>query len=249
MAITGWQTMMEFCEQVDPRVLVEIRRVHRVPDVARVQESWVAAGEKRALLWLAARTPDWIGPDHLTLLGFLAQVGAGLFYALASRDRFALIGVTVCLGLNWLGDSLDGTIARFRRRLRPRYGFYVDHMVDSFGALALMGGLALSGYMHPSIAVGLLVAFLMLSIQSYLATHAIGEFRLSFWRFGPTELRILLAIGNVALFSKPRVHLFGQIYRLFDVGGVIGLSGMALMIVFFTAKNAIRLYREERIPR
>jgi putative flippase GtrA len=105
-----------------------------------------------------------------------------------------------------LGDSLDGTLARVRRQLRPPYGFYVDHLVDSFGALALMGGLALSGYIHPWIAVGLLVAFLMLSIQSYLATHALGEFRLSFWRFGPTELRILLIVGNLTLLWKPRVH-------------------------------------------
>jgi hypothetical protein len=121
-------------------------------------------------------------------------------------------------------------------------------MVDSFGALALMGGLALSGYMHPWIAIGLLIGFLMLSIQSYLATHALGEFRISFWRFGPTELRILLAIGNLALFWKPVVHLSGARYRLFDVGGAIGLAGMALMVVVFTIENTIRLYREERIP-
>lgn len=248
MAIQGSQAMTEFCEQVNPRVLLEIRRVQRTADAVRVQESWVAAGEKRALLWLAARSPEWVGPDHLTILGFFAQIGAGAFYVLASRSRYALFGVVACLGLNWLGDSLDGTIARFRQRLRPRYGFYVDHMVDSFGALALMGGLGLSGYMHPWIAIGLLVAFLMLSIQSYLATHALGEFRLSFWRFGPTELRILLAVGNVALFWKPVVHFFGGTYRLFDVGGSIGLTGMALIVLFFTAQNTMRLYREERIP-
>jgi len=111
----------------------------------------------------------------------------------------------------------------------------------------LMGGLALSGYMHPAIAIGLLIAFLMLSIQSYLATYTLGEFRLSFWRFGPTELRILLAIGNLALLWKPVVHLFGGRYRLFDVGGAIGLVGMGLMLVAFTLQNTIRLYREERI--
>jgi hypothetical protein len=122
-------------------------------------------------------------------------------------------------------------------------------MVDSFGAVALMGGLALSGYMHPWIAIGLLVAFLMLSIQSYLAVHALGEFRLSFWRFGPTELRILLAVGNLALLWKPVVNFVGGKYRLFDVGGAIGLIGMSLMLVFFTAQNTMRLYREERIPR
>ncbi len=247
MATQGVQMMTELCEQVNPRVLLEMRRQRPFPDMDRVQESWVAAAEKRALLWLAARTPEAIGPDHLTALGLVAQIGAGVCYALAARNRWALLGVIACLALNWFGDSLDGTLARVRQRLRPRYGFYVDHMVDSFGALALMGGLALSGYMHPGIAIGLLIAFLMLSIQSYLATHALGEFRLSFWRFGPTELRILLAIGNLALFWKPMVHLLGGTHRLFDVGGAIGLAGMGLMVIFFTLQNTIRLYREERI--
>ena len=226
---------------------LERRRKRPFPDMLRLQESWTAAPEKRVLLWLAAHTPPRIGPDHLTVLGLAAQIGAGVCYALAARNRYALLGAIACLALNWLGDSLDGTLARVRHSQRPRYGFYVDHIVDSFGALALIGGLALSGYMDPRIAIGLLVAFLMLSIQSYLATHALGEFRISFWRFGPTELRILLAIGNVALLWKPVVNLLGGKYRLFDVGGSIALVGMSLMLVFFTAQNTIRLYREERI--
>jgi phosphatidylglycerophosphate synthase len=254
--MAGSQTMTEFCEQVNPRVLLEMRRKRPFPDMLRVQQSWVADAEKRALLWLAARTPERIGPDHLTVLGLVAQIGAGICYALAAIDRRWLLGVIACLALNWLGDSLDGTLARVRQRLRPRYGFYVDHMVDTFGALALMGGLAASGYMHPWIAMGLLVAFLMLSIQSYLATHALGEFRISFWRFGPTELRILLAAGNLALFWKPRVHfvflrpfgVLGGEYRLFDIGGSIGFAGMTLMVVFFTLQNIRRLHREERLP-
>jgi archaetidylinositol phosphate synthase len=249
MATAGSKAMTEFCEQVDPRILLEMRRARPFPEMRRVQESWVAAAEKRALLWLAARTPDRIGPDHLTALGLAAQIGAGACYALASWNRDWLLGVIACLALNWFGDSLDGTLARVRRKQRPRYGFYVDHMVDSFGALALMGGLALSGYMHPWIAIGLLVAFLMLSIQTYLATHALGEFRLSFWRFGPTELRILLAVGNLALLWKPMIHVFGGEYRLFDVGGAIGLAGMGLMVVVFTIENTMRLYREERIAK
>src|SRR5580658_5005821 len=251
--------MTEFCEQVNPRVLLTLRdlnhsdeqvsRMRPFPDMLRVQQSWVAAAEKRVLLWLAARTPKRINPDHLTVLGFVAQIGAGMFYALALWNKYALLGVILCLALNWLGDSLDGTLARVRRRLRPRYGFYVDHIVDSFGALALMGGLALSGYMHPWVAIGLLIAFLMLSIQSYLATYALGEFRLSFWKFGPTELRALLSVGNLALLWKPVVHVFGGQYRLFDLGGAIGLAGMALMVIFFTAKNTARLYGEDRIDK
>jgi phosphatidylglycerophosphate synthase len=242
----GPQMVPQSGEHVNSDARLEGQGTQPFTEMRRVQESWVAAVEKRALLWLAKRTPDWIGPDHLTLLGLAAQLGAGACYALAGQNRYFLLGAIACLGLNWLGDSLDGTLARVRQRLRPRYGFYVDHMVDSFGALALMGGLAWSGYMHPRIAIGLLIAFLMLSIQSYLATHTVGEFRLSFWRFGPTELRILLAVGNLALMWRPMVHFLGGKYRLFDVGGTIGLLGMALMLICFTLQNTVRLYREER---
>ncbi|MGC2645411.1 MAG: CDP-alcohol phosphatidyltransferase family protein, partial [Candidatus Sulfotelmatobacter sp.] len=171
----------------------------------------------------------------------------GACYALARWNKNALVGVIVFLALNWLGDSLDGTLARVRQKLRPRYGFYVDHMVDTFGALALVGGLALSGFMRPWIAIGLLIAFLMLSIQSYLATHALGEFRLSFFRFGPTELRLLLVAGNLGLLWKPEVHLLGGEHRLFDVGGAIGLAGMAAVLVYFTVENTLRLYDAERL--
>jgi phosphatidylglycerophosphate synthase len=194
---------------------------------------------------MAARTPVWVKSDHLTILGFAAQIATGVCYALAAVDRRWLLVAIVCLAVNWFGDSLDGTLARVRQQQRPRYGFYVDHMIDSIGAVAMMGGLALSGYVHPVIAIGLLIGFLLLSIQSYLATYTLGEFHLSFWRLGPTELRILLAIGNVAALRWPWV-LQGQ-YRLFDVGGAIGLGAMTAMLIVITLKNTVRLYREERL--
>jgi phosphatidylglycerophosphate synthase len=242
------EQISQFCEQVNPDVLLQMRGTFpSATEMRRVQESWVAGCEKKVLLWLAARTPQWVSPDHLTFLGLAAQFGAGVCYALARWNKLALLGVVVFIALNWLGDSLDGTLARFRQQSRPRYGFYVDHMVDTFGALALMGGLALSGYMHPWIAVGLLIAFLMLAIQSYLATHVFGEFCLSFWRFGPTELRILLMLGNLALLWKPLVHFLGRQHRLFDIGGGIGLAGMGLILIWFTLQNSNRLYRGERV--
>ncbi|MGA9039330.1 MAG: CDP-alcohol phosphatidyltransferase family protein [Terriglobales bacterium] len=236
--------LIDFCEQTNPKILSELRQ-SEFRNASRVQQSFLTSVEKRVLLRLAERTPDWISSDHLTVLGFAAQVMAGVSYALARGDRHWLLAVIGFLALNWLGDSLDGTLARVRQRQRPRYGFYVDHMVDSIGSLALMGGLALSGYMHPYVAIGLLVAFLLLSIQSYLATYTLGKFQLSFWSFGPTELRILLAVGNLALFRWPIV-LQGH-YRLFDIGGIIGLAGMSLMLVYFTGRNTYRLYMEERI--
>jgi len=238
--------MVDYCEQANPGVLAEIRRLGgAVGNARRIQASFLAALEKRTLIWLAERTPASINSDHLTMLGLVGQVMAGVFYALSRWNKYYLFAVIGCLAVNWLGDSLDGTLARVRQQQRPRYGFYVDHMVDSFGAVAMMGGLAFSGYMHPWIAMGLLLAFLVLSIQSYLATYTIGEFRLSFWHFGPTEFRLLLAVGNLALLRWPMV-LRGQ-FRLFDVGGAIGLIGMSLMLMFFTAQNAYRLYCEERI--
>jgi archaetidylinositol phosphate synthase len=236
--------MTDFAEQINPTVLAEARRAD-FRQAARVQGSWLAGIEKRVLVWLAERMPAWVNSDHLTVVGFAAQLGTGICYAFAAWDRRMLLVAIICLGLNWFGDSLDGTLARVRQQQRPRYGFYVDHMIDSVGAVAMMGGLALSGYMHPAIAAGLLVAFLLLSIQSYLATYALGEFHLSFWRFGPTELRLLLAAGNLALFKWAWV-IHGK-YRLFDVGGAIGIAGMAAMLVFFSLKNTIVLYREEEI--
>ena len=211
----------------------------------RLQESVLARPEKRVLIWLAERTPDHIHSDHLTILGFAAQVATGVSYALARFHKLWLVAAIGCLALNWLGDSLDGTLARVRQRQRPRYGFYVDHMLDSIGAVALMGGLALSGRMSPAVAIGLLVLFLLLSIQSYLATYTLGEFRMSFWTFGPTELRVLLVAGNLALFRWP--YVLAMHFRLFDVGGAIAIVGMATMLMFFTARNIDRLYREERL--
>jgi len=212
----------------------------------RRQESVLAGQEKRALVWLAERTPGSIHSDHLTILGFAAQVATGISYALARSNRLWLLSAIACLALNWLGDSLDGTLARVRQRQRPRYGFYVDHMLDSIGAVALLGGLAWSGYMSAAIAVGILVLFLLLSIQSYLATYTLGEFRMSFWTFGPTELRVLLVAGNLALFRWP--YVLAMHLRLFDVGGAIAIVGMTAMLLFFTARNIVRLYREERLP-
>lgn len=215
-------------------------------DSERIQQSFLAGPEKQVLMGMASRLPAWINSDHLTALGFIAQVMTGISYALSRSNRLWLISAIFFLGLNWLGDSLDGTLARVRNHMRPRYGFYVDHILDTFGAVFLMAGLAASGYMHPYVATGLLIAFLLLSVQSYLATYSLGEFRLSFWKFGPTELRLLLVIGNLALFRWPIV-LHGH-YRLFDVGGLIGMVGMVAMAVSFTAMNICCLYRQERIP-
>ena len=217
-------------------------------NATRVQVSFVTAAEKRVLAWFAARMPVWVNSDHLTVLGFVAQIMVGVSYALARYDRQWLLWGVLFLAINWFGDSLDGTLARFRNRQRPRYGFYVDHVIDAIGSTALMVGLALSGYMSPIVALGLLVAFLLLAIETYLATYTIGKFHLSFFNLGPTEIRIILAIGNVALYVRgPWSHIAGHRFLLFDVGAVVAMIGMGIMFLYAAIKHTVQLYQEERL--
>ena len=203
--------------------------------------------EKKILIALARRMPDWVNSDHLTAIGFIGMIMAGVCYALARWFPLALATAVVCLGINWFGDSLDGTLARFRNRQRPRYGFYVDHVLDSFGSLFLIGGLGLSGYMTGTIAMALLIAYFLLSIELYLATYCVGVFRLSFSIWGPTELRVVLGIGTFIMFQKPIVTIAGQMYLLCDVAAVVAMVGMLVMTIINTVRNSVRLYREERL--
>ena len=216
-------------------------------EAVRTQQAITAPLERRALAWLAQRTPEWIGPDHLTALGFAAQFLAGVCYALARWSSLGLAGATVFIALNWLGDSLDGTLARHRKRLRPRYGFYVDHMIDTFGAVFLMTGLALSGYLHWQVSLAMLTAFLTLSIEAYLASYTLADFRLSHGWCGPTEIRILMMAANVALLFAPRVMLLGCELFLLDVGGAIATVAMFGMATVAAIRNARRLYEQERL--
>jgi phosphatidylglycerophosphate synthase len=214
----------------------------------RVNQSLTASMEKRALQWMAERAPRWVTSDQLTLLGLGAQIGAGVFYALSRFNRWALLLVIVCMALNWLGDSMDGTLARVRQQQRPRYGFYVDHMVDIFGSVALMCGLGLSGFLHWQTAIAMLVAFLLLSSESYLATYTLNCFEMSQGFFGPTEIRILLIIGNLALLRSPYSSLFGRRLLLFDVGGAIAAASMFAMAIFVGLRHTAQLYRQEPLP-
>src|SRR5262245_52981786 len=148
-------------------------------NAARQQTSVMAPLERRCLNFFARHAPAWLRPDHLTLLGLMAMLLAGVSYAAARYWAPALLLVNVWLAVNWFGDSLDGTLARYRDKQRPRYGFYVDHVVDAFGSLFLFSGLALSGFVSPLVAVFSLIAYLLLMIDSFLATYTIGLFRIS----------------------------------------------------------------------
>jgi phosphatidylglycerophosphate synthase len=213
----------------------------------RSHTSFLAAAEKRTLIRIAERLPAWINSDHLTTLGFVALVAAGGCYAIARWYAPALLWVIPLLALNWFGDSLDGTLARVRHQQRPRYGFYVDHVLDAIGTFFLLTGLAFSGYMTPAVAGAFLIAYLLLSIEIYLATYTVGTFHLSYWSFGPTELRILLAAGNLFALRNPHAVVAGRHFLLFDLGFGIGAAALTVILIQAVVKHTRTLYREETI--
>jgi archaetidylinositol phosphate synthase len=217
-------------------------------DATREQTSVLAPFERAALRWLARHMPAWVNSDHLSLLGLVAMFLAGVFYAASGHNPLLLHLVNLCIFLNWFGDSLDGTLARYRDRQRPRYGFYVDHIIDTFGTMFLILGLALSGYMTERVAAALLIVFLMLAINSYLAAYALGIFKISQWKMGPTEIRLLIIVGNLFLIHSAHTRIFGHRFLLFDVGGVISIVVMAAILVCSSIRNTHALYELERLP-
>ena len=212
----------------------------------RIQASLLAPLEKRCLIWMAERMPASINSDHLTSLAGLSMLAAGLCYWNGSPT--ALLAAIGLLAVNWFGDSLDGTLARVRHHERPRYGFYVDHVLDVLCILFIFAGLVLGNHMSLAIGGGFLLAYYLLMIEIALATHAIGTFRISFWKFGPTELRILLAIGSLRLVYSDVVTIAGSDYLLFDVGGVVAIVGLAVTFIVSAISNTRALYVAEPLP-
>ncbi len=200
---------------------------HAATTHVRINRSLLAQVERRTLLWLAHRLPARIHSDHLTALAVVGTAIASLSFALARLFPVALVGVVAGLALNWFGDSLDGTVARVRKQERPRYGFYVDHVLDVVGATMLMGGMAVSGLMTPLVALGVLVAYLLVSAEVFLSTAVGGEFRMSFVRIGPTELRLGIAALAVALIRWPTAHVpgLGRVLVM-DVAGLVAIAGL-----------------------
>jgi phosphatidylglycerophosphate synthase len=211
----------------------------------RVMNGLTAGIEKKALVWMAARLPHAIHSDHLTGLAALAMMGAAAAYVWSREWPPALHLVNVCLLLNWFGDSLDGTIARVRNQQRPRYGFYVDHVLDCAGIALLVLGMAGSGLMSLTIALAFLVAYFLVSLEVYLATYCLASFKMSFLGFGPTELRILLAIGNLAALRSPFVTFFGEPWRLFDIGAGASIPLLVIAFLMAAVRNGRALFRAE----
>jgi archaetidylinositol phosphate synthase len=206
-------------------------------DAPRNKQFLLAVPEARALEWIARRLPSAVKPDHLTALGVVAALGIAAAYVLSNGDKTWLWAASALLVVHWLGDSLDGTLARVRMSERPRYGYYLDHLVDAFATAAIGIGLGLSPYMLLAVGLAIVVAYLILSINTYLETHAFGVFTLGYGRLGPTEARVLLiAINTLLVLGVPG-------FGLLDVLG-IGLAAAMLVALIARARGNLRRLAE-----
>jgi archaetidylinositol phosphate synthase len=225
---------------------METTTMHAAAKHTRLNTGLLADLEKRTLIWIAHRLPRRVHSDHLSAVGLLGMMAVGAAFAAGGTYVWALPLVCVALVVNWFGDSLDGTVARVRNQQRPRYGYYVDHVLDVAGTTFLFAGLMLGGHMAPVVATMLLAAYFAVMAEVFLATAARGEFRMSFMGVGPTELRLVLAAGALALMRDPHVTIAGLgSFQLFDVGGVVATGGLTMAFLASSLGNGRALYREE----
>ena len=213
----------------------------------RTSEFVLKRFERWALPRLAARLPAWVVPDHLTVLGLLASTAIGAAYALSNRNELWLWAVNAALVVNWFGDSLDGTLARYRRIERPRYGYYLDHLTDAYSTLAIGLGLGFSPYMIIAVGLAIVIAYLLLSINVYLETHVFEEFRFSYGNLGPTEVRLLLIALNVTALSVGPLpfRIIGVQATVFDVFGLAAAFTMVGLLLVRAGGNLRALSRLE----
>lgn len=211
----------------------------------RVQTSILNAAEKKVLVWLAGKQPDWVTSDFLTFTGFIGAVVIAVGYFLSSNPAFLWLASFGWI-LNWYGDSLDGTLARVRNQQRPIYGFFIDHNVDCINEAFMFIGIGLSPLMSLNIALLALVSYLLISVYVYISAHLKGEFKLTYGKMGPTELRVIMVIVNTLWFFIPWLRDFRCSFTalgkdisltLLDFVGIAIIAGILISYISSLVKD------------
>ncbi|HUS94099.1 MAG TPA: CDP-alcohol phosphatidyltransferase family protein [Patescibacteria group bacterium] len=212
----------------------------------RVNDILFGPLERPALQWLAAHMPAWMNPDLLTLIGIIGAFIIFAGYVLSGSNPGFLWLASLGFVINWFGDSLDGTLARYRKIERPKYGFFVDHTVDAFGQLWILAGIGLSPYVSFSVAMLTLVGYLMMSVLVYVTTFVTGEFKISYGKLGPTEIRVIAILANVAFFFGG-IRTIEFSFGTYPVYDILILAIGLLLIGIFTVTTASRAYKLSKI--
>ena len=219
-------------------------------DHQRVNDILLGSLERPALRWLAAHSPGWMTPDILTGIGTIGAFIIFISYALSSVSPAFLWLASLGLLINWYGDSLDGTLARYRNIQRPKYGFFVDHTVDAFNEMLIVLGLGLSPFISFDVAALALIGYLLMSVFVYVRTFVDGVFQISYGKFGPTEVRVIIVILNTLMFFfvAPTITLPFGTFTLYD--GIVGLIAAILIMLFVVSswKKAKELSQIDQRP-
>jgi phosphatidylglycerophosphate synthase len=203
------------------------------PPIERIQDNLLARGERRLLTWLCGRMPRWVSPDMLTAVG---MVGALMIFAGYLASNLAENWLWLAIGgyaVQWFGDSTDGSLARFRKIERPRYGYFLDHSCDGLATTLVVAGIGLSPYVTLEVALIALAGYLLMSIHAFLSVRVLGELRLSYLNAGPTELRIILialTLAMMAFGTSPQARIGFDLFA--------GLAG-AILVALFLARTFI----------
>lgn len=224
-----------------------------IHDHRRVNDILLGPLERPTLKWLAAHMPAWVTPDTCTLFGVFGSVMVAASYLLSSYDPSFLWLASLGFVANWLGDSLDGTLARYRRIERPVYGFFVDHVIDAFSVSIIVLGLGLTPYVKFNIACLLLISYLLLSVLVFVRTSVLGEFKISYAKLGPTEIRVFaIFLNTIMYFGGVQTTLWSagplsQVsFSLYDLL-LIGLALLLLSFFFVTGiRESVRLAKENK---
>jgi archaetidylinositol phosphate synthase len=217
--------------------MTQIRNHRRVNDIL------LGPLERPTLKWLAARMPAWVTPDTCTIVGIFGSIMVAVSYLLSIYDRNFLWLASLGFVVNWLGDSLDGTLARYRRTERPIYGFFVDHTIDAFSVSVIVLGLGLTPYVSFNIACLMLISYLLLCVLVFVRTSAVGEFKISYGKLGPTEIRVFAVLLNAAMYFGGVQTSLGTMEPLrripFSPYDAL-LTVLALLLLYFFLVTAIR---------
>jgi len=211
------------------------------PPVRRIQENVLASSERLLLTWLCRRMPRWVSPDRLTILGMAGAALVFLGYVASNKGAMWLWVAILGYVINWFGDSMDGSLARFRAIERPSYGYFVDHSCDGLATLLILGGMGLSPFVRLDVALFTLSAYLLLSIHAYLAAKVCGDFKLSYLAAGPTELRLVLIGLTVGMFWLGPAPSNVASMSGFDLVVTSAAAILVILFAFRTSQVAIRL--------
>jgi phosphatidylglycerophosphate synthase len=216
----------------------------KIKPIARIQQNVLARSERRLLTWLCGKLPAWVMPDHLTSLALFGAVLIFAGYAAGGSDPRWLLVAIAGYFIHWFGDSLDGSLARFRDIERPRFGYFVDHSADALGTMMIVLGIGLSPYVRVDVALLALAGYYLLSIHAFLAARVVGELKLSYVAAGPTELRLILIAMTLAMLGVGEPQPVYGPFSAFDIA--MGLAGLAMIAIFVvqTIIVARRILRE-----